>query len=952
MQLFHQNVAGILNKSELFEITLSELCKEIGDIDCICISETFMRLGSERNLKIPNYNLASCFSRKQQRRGGTCILIKHGLAYTPLKTTLDLCVPYYFECCGVELPDFNLIIVCIYRIPGHNVELFIYNFRILLTKLTHKEKKKIILCGDWNIDILKNCNQTKDLNSLLTNFGFSIHVKSPTRKKSCIDLIASNLGSQSVSCNTHRLALSDHDTGQSISIQISKLSESKQNVQYYTEQRRDYCQQNIDMFCKHISCLSFSQIYAAVDCNSAFDEFHDLIILLFNLCFPILNVRVYNKQIKNKWLTNGLKKCCIKKRQLYFKYHAENSNKRQNKQKYVTYSKVLKKCICMSQQLNNIIYINKSKNKGKATWNVIKHNLNMNTNLTEIKNIKSNGEVCDNRLRMCNIFNEHFTSRSHVKTNINIHNQYIRTVNNSIFLSPLDQYDVVKIIKSLKDTNSTGYDEIPTKLLKQCVVQIALPLSYLINFSFEQGCFPNRLKLTIVKPLFKKGDPSEIKNYRPIALIPVLSKIFEKAMYNKINNFFDKANIIHPNQYGFRKDTSTSDACLTLVRHITESLNNNQCILGVFIDMSQAFDCVCHNTLLSKLEKYGIRGKAIDWLKSYLSERKQYTELSEIVNNKKNIYKSLSKPLHCGVPQGSVLGPLLFLAYINDLPNALKHTCILFADDATLIIKSDNNSELENEAINELNTTTRWLNDNGLQLNLSKTKIVQFKTRNSISASINVHCNHSNIQIVNSTTFLGVTLDEHLNWKAHVENVCLRLDRFVFALRRLRSIASKEAAMSAYHGYVSSVLRYGLVIWGNSTEIHRAFITQKKCVRAVNGSAYLAHCKPIFQELNILPLPCLYILETTKFVKRNPALFPRHDEVINKTRPSRRPLRLYQPPQRLKVSRSNAYSMAIRLFNHVPEEYKNLPLNQFRKKMFKWLLEKCFYSVADFLNTF
>jgi retron-type reverse transcriptase len=208
-------------------------------------------------------------------------------------------------------------------------------------------------------------------------------------------------------------------------------------------------------------------------------------------------------------------------------------------------------------------------------------------------------------------------------------------------------------------------------------------LTHIINLSLENGIFPTKLKLAKVIPLFKQGDRTNVNNYRPISLLPQFSKIFEKVFYNRLSDFFEKFEILSKSQYGFRKKSSTSFAIIDMLSNIYNALNNNLLPIGVFIDLQKAFDTINHDILLFKLRHYGIRGLAYDWIKSYLIDRKQFVSLDDIYSETKSI--------SCGVPQGSILGPLLFLIYINDIENTSKKLkFVLFADD-TNIFYSDNN---------------------------------------------------------------------------------------------------------------------------------------------------------------------------------------------------------------------------------------------------------------------
>lgn len=294
------------------------------------------------------------------------------------------------------------------------------------------------------------------------------------------------------------------------------------------------------------------------------------------------------------------------------------------------------------------------------------------------------------------------------KVNKNMTNNNV----NTIFLKPTDVMEVFRTIRSLNNTSSTGIDDITTSVLKTSAPCICEPLCYLINMSFEEGSFPNTLKTSIVKPLFKKGEKSDMSNYRPVTLIPIISKIFEKIMLKRLQDFATRYGILIKEQFGFRQNSTTSLACFNLVKLITEAINDKLPITAIFLDMSKAFDFVDHRLLLSKLDKYGIRGKANAWLKSYLNDRHQCVEISRICNNQKDAYRSDFQHNKFGVPQGSVLGPFLFLMYINDLPNVTSHKTILFADDTTLLVKYQNAETYEREINGALNNIVNWLYSN------------------------------------------------------------------------------------------------------------------------------------------------------------------------------------------------------------------------------------------------
>lgn len=935
-----------MNKRDLLYLSLQDLCNSIGRIDVVCLTETFLKQGSESNLKLDSYRLVSYFSRENQRRGGSCILVKSDIESQPINNLIDS-IPRHFEMCAAKIMHGNIIVVCIYRTPDSDVQIFFEALNRLLQKIKINNKKTVILCGDWNIDILKANKISQRLKSILSNYNLKNHVLKPTRKSSCIDLFASNLSA--TQCNTHFLALSDHETAQTLSFETKvKLSDLK--PQTWFEERRDFNDDNVIKFQECMSSLFFTDILLETDVNKAFNEFHDILLLFFNLCFPKIKVKITKKHSRTHWITKGLKKCCIRKRQYYLKYNLSKANKKNNHKKYHNYSKILKKCILRAQKINNANFIKQSTNRCKAAWKLINDNFNKKNCKSDIQEIHvdHNGKFTDPQ-KIATLFNDYYINLSNkVITDSNNKISTLTTnINNTIYLTPTDPIFVLKTIKALKNSNSTGYDEINTNILKVCAMPLCIPLCHLINLSFTEGIFPERLKYSIVKPIYKKGNECEMNNYRPITLIPIISKIFEKIMCSKLTNFIEKNNILKPEQFGFRKNSSTTDACFKLIKLIMESLDKKTPIIALFLDMTKAFDFVNHSTLLQKLNYYGIRGKAHEWLKSYLSDRYQSVEINKIVKSDKKSFRSQYRLNQFGVPQGSVLGPLLFLLYINDLPNATKHQCVLFADDTTILIRREDKAGFAKDVNEALSNVMAWLHTNNLSVNISKTKVIEFQTFNGNPTNVSISHGHNVIDKVNETKFLGITIDKFCNWKAHVNSLCSKLDRFVYVLYRLRQIATKEAALSAYHGYVSSCLRYGIILWGFSVDAERAFLVQKKCIRSLTGADFLDSCKPLFKKLKILPFPSLYIYEICLFVKKHPNLFIKQTDIVKRSRQTHK---LYVPIQRLQLTSKNVNCMAIRVFNKLPDMFKEYDINKFKKSVFDFLLDKCYYCVKDYLN--
>ncbi|XP_045762463.1 uncharacterized protein LOC123865461 [Maniola jurtina] len=470
-----------------------------------------------------------------EKRGGSCILLRNNINFMPVSVTNSK--SYEFESCAVELIDYNLIIICIYRTPTASAHIFIQELNKLLKKITRGIKKQIIVCGDWNMDIMKQTKYSKELLSILANYNLVNHITTPTRKLTCIDLIASNL--LSVVAKQFCLGLSDHEHAQVITASV-RVKGKKRNVNdFWYEKRRDLGSENIKKFIEAMSSLTFNEIYEEQDTEKAFNKFYELVILFYDLCFPIITVRISNKAIKHKWMTRTIKRCCIQKRCLYLKYHLSKSKllKNMNKVKYRNYSSILKKCIVYAQRIVNHSKLQKSKNICKSAWQIIKDNFNYkNNNNNNLSEIKYNNNTYTKPKIICEKFNDFYINLTNGsnKSNKGNHNVEIPFNSKTIFLSPVNPQDIYKIIKSLKNTASTGYDNISTRVLKDAALVLASPLCHIVNLTLVQGHYPTRLKFSIVKPLYKKGDKKDISNYRPVTLVPILSKILERVMFNNV----------------------------------------------------------------------------------------------------------------------------------------------------------------------------------------------------------------------------------------------------------------------------------------------------------------------------------------------------------------------------------------------------------------------------------
>jgi len=423
---------------------------------------------------------------------------------------------------------------------------------------------------------------------------------------------------------------------------------------------------------------------------------------------------------------------------------------------------------------------------------------------------------------------------------------------------PVDQNDVTQAINSLLPKPSTGRDGISTKVLKQIKNEISEPLKMIINQSFETGIFPTLLKTARVKALFKKGDIHDPNNYRPISLLPAISKIFEKIILKQLRNYFISHSLLFKSQYGFCKQHSTELATLELLDRVITAMDANEIPFNIFIDLSKAFDCLDHKILLQKLHYYGIRNNSLLLLQNYLSQRTQFVAQDNV--------KSNTTEITTGVPQGSILGPFLFLIYMNDFCQASdKLTMINYADDTTLI-STVNSFTSSNQISDELDKINQWIRANKLTINVSKTKAMFFHTKRKSINPPDIYLNNALIETVDEFNYLGVLLDKHISWKPQQMILIKKISQITGILTKLKHYLPVYVLKTIYTSLIASHLNYCILAWGADTaSIAKA---QKKAIRAISKAKYNAHSEPLFKRHNLLKVNDIRRLQELKFFFR------------------------------------------------------------------------------------
>ena len=422
----------------------------------------------------------------------------------------------------------------------------------------------------------------------------------------------------------------------------------------------------------------------------------------------------------------------------------------------------------------------------------------------------------------------------------------------TMFTTPASKFEIEKIIGNLKNKNSSGFDEVSNKILNSITSGISTPLSILINKSLTEGIFPTEMKKADTIPLYKNKDKQHKNNYRPISLLLTLSKVLEKVMYKRTYNFLNNSRHFFNSQYGFRTGHSCQEAIAELIGEIARNNDMGCHAIGVFLDLSKVFDTLEHDVLFEKLSKYGIRGVTPNWYKSYLTNR-QLRVKCLVSSTQKQEYSDYS-PVEYGTPQGSCLGPLLFLVFINDLHRNLNHcNDIQFADDTT-IYKGHRSMRYLKWCIEmDLYNISDWFKANKLTLNISKSVYMIFSRKN--HTDIDLKLGDNKLPKVTITNFLGMWIDQNLNWNEHLSKLKTKVKRNLTLLKIGQRHLNTHTKKMLYYAQIYSHLSYGLILWGNmvsNTQLNTIQKLQNQAIRLVDPNQH--NIETSYKTLGIMKL--------------------------------------------------------------------------------------------------
>ena len=686
------------------------------------------------------------------------------------------------------------------------------------------------------------------MGQLCTKYALKQIVEMPTRysqsKHSCIDHIYTNRIDVISESNVPFYAVSDH-----LPVCFTRfMGENLQKENHTLITYRSFKEFSETDFILELFQTNFQSIEFHRDVNQSLALFYEKLHSVISKHAPLMQKRV-KRLVQPGWFNENIKQLIHKRNYFYKKKDWDNYKLLRNKTTSLIRKSKLNFFNKAVAENNNINYF----------WQHLRLIRGHATKSTIPEVIDCGGTLIFDKTKMANKFNEHFVSISNIINKVEISNEYLtslqcmldkRLKNITFDIKPITPLQVKSLICKLNPNKSTGLDGIGPRILKLCGDSITTPIAFIINKSISDGTFPDSLKCASVIPLHKNQSRNDPNNYRPISILPTLSKIYERHIADQIYSFLKKYELLYANQSGFRNLHSCCTALVKMIDCWLKDVDEGKYVGALFLDLKKAFDLVDHELLIEKLKLYHFSKSAVDILKSYLTQRKQLVKLGNV--------KSDFLQIRSGVPQGSILGPILFLLYINDIPSYISESSSidLYADDSTVYESGYQLENIQKQLQKTVNKVKLWCKLNNMAINSTKTKCMLISTSIKLKkcAKLNISVDNHQIENVSCQKILGVMVQENLKWNAHINHVCKKLNMKLNLLKRISPFLTHDMKKLFYNSYILSQFDYCCILWakGSSSSLMKLCKVQKRVARLILKKPNKTPSLPLFKTLKWL----------------------------------------------------------------------------------------------------
>jgi len=989
--VLHLNIHSIQKHIESLRTLLLILETKDFEFDIIAISESKLIKNITPILDITIQNYHTPISTPSEAcKGGVLLYVNIKIPNFKPRPDLNSYTPKMLESAFIEIiyPNkSNTIVGVLYRHPSLDVDQFNReHIRPLVTKLSLEKNKNIYLSGDFNINLLNLSNHSgsseffdiMSANHLLPVISLPTKLN-PTGNDTLIDNIYTNVFNPDTISGNISFNVSDGHLPSFVIIPYPNHNHlpKKHNLFKHNTKNLNPLNPNFNsttsLIKQELNSMDWNQIIHSEngDPGIALDNFNNALSPFIEKYIPLQKVtNVEHKRRFKPWISSTIRSH-MRSRDKLLRSYIKAKHPARKASFYQDY-KAARNTVVELTRLSKLSFYKSyfsanSKNLRKV-WQGIKNIINIKSKNNDAPTCISDvdGNLITDPTKISETFCDQYTN---VAQNILNQRKYEGDGDFEKFMpppctssittfTPVDGEEIKSILSKFNINKSTGPSSIPAKFLHYLSEELTHPLNLIIDTCFSTATHPDKLKVAKVIPIYKKGSKLVPANYRPISLLSNINKLIEKLVFSRIFSHLQNNNLIYNHQYGFRPKHSTDHALINITENIRDALDEGKYACAVFVDFQKAFDTVNHSILIKKLEYFGINGKVKDWLKSYLSNRKQFVSILG--------YDSHPQLMEHGVPQGSVLGPLLFLLYINDLHRSIKNSLTFhFADDTNLLNIHKSIHKIKCHLNKDLKALHKWLLANKISLNAAKTELIFFRKPSQKRPLIKIKVNGARIVPVTSLKYLGIQLDEFLTGHAHCDLLHTKLSRATGMISKIRHYLkdNRTQLLSLYHSIFSSHMLYGCQTYGlhENSKTKKIQTLQNRALSLItfadHPSSPYQHHADIYKELRLLKFRDLVTLRNILFVhdyfnKNIPESFAGYftlsrDMHSHQTRNSSRGL-LYVPKTNSVRFGDHSFKLkAINAWNSVATEFPDTDFISLPKKEFKNLLVSYFLSTYN-----